>query len=170
MIQEDPFPGMLDMNKCKEFGVPRGPLLGKLKNGEDVQLDYGRIVRSSDVVGPEQEGRKVVILGDTCGSENMRHIAHGCDFLTHEATLADEQMAMAIDRGHSTPTMAAQFAKSIAAKKLVLTHFSARFVPQDHTEDETQTVEYLVKQAQQWHDNVEAANDLQTFDVPRRKL
>ena len=40
---------------------------------------------------------------------------------------ADDQQKQAISRGHSTPSMAAKFAKDVKAKKLLLTHFSNRY-------------------------------------------
>ncbi|XP_054716550.1 zinc phosphodiesterase ELAC protein 2-like [Uloborus diversus] len=42
-------PGDLSAEKCVDMGVPIGAVLLKLKNGEDVQLSCGRIIRSSDV-------------------------------------------------------------------------------------------------------------------------
>lgn len=47
-------PGQLLLEKCADFGVPVGPLLGDLKSGKDVTLPSGKIVYSKDVVSPEQ--------------------------------------------------------------------------------------------------------------------
>ncbi|KAL7736223.1 hypothetical protein ACLKA6_002902 [Drosophila palustris] len=44
-----PRPGALNLVKCVEQGVPPGPLLGQLKNGQDVTLPCGKVVHSSDV-------------------------------------------------------------------------------------------------------------------------
>ena len=60
------------------------------------------------------------------------------DVVIHEATNAflkgiDRQTDLrevtrdAVVHGHSTPQLAAQFAKSVRAKKLLLNHFSARY-------------------------------------------
>lgn len=64
-------------------------------------------------------------------------IAQNCDVLIHEATNAFmppfdtgdymEVQKYTISHGHSTPQMAGAFARSIGAKKLVLTHFSPRY-------------------------------------------
>lgn len=59
VFEEHPFPGKLDMNRCIELGVPKGPLLGQLKNGSSVCLPDGRIVSPEDVVGPPIPGRKI---------------------------------------------------------------------------------------------------------------
>ena len=39
-----PRPGKLDVDKCVELGIKPGPVLGKLKSGQDVTLDDGRLV------------------------------------------------------------------------------------------------------------------------------
>lgn len=65
-------------------------------------------------------------------------------------------MAMTIDRSHSTLTMAAQYTRSITAKKLNLTHFSAQYIPWDHVKGVKR------RQLSAWQ------HDLQIFDVPGR--
>lgn len=46
--------GKLLIDKCIDHGVPPGPLLDKLKNGMDVTIPDGTIVRSKDVVLPDR--------------------------------------------------------------------------------------------------------------------
>jgi len=55
-----PRKGRLDAEKCFDQGVPPGPLLGKLKAGEDVTLADGRVVKSCDVM--EDSGPKLSSL------------------------------------------------------------------------------------------------------------
>lgn len=57
-----PRPGSLCLERCVERGVPPGPLLGKLKAGEDVILSDGTLVRSADVRMPDDPGP--VFLGN----------------------------------------------------------------------------------------------------------
>lgn len=49
-------PGTLSLEKCVERGVTPGPLLGKLKNGHDVTLDNGTLVKADDVRGVSDPG------------------------------------------------------------------------------------------------------------------
>lgn len=51
-----PRPGTLNLEKCVEKGVKPGPLLGHLKNGVDVKLPDGTIVKADDVRGPSCPG------------------------------------------------------------------------------------------------------------------
>ncbi len=50
------------------------------------------------------------------------------DLVSHEATFADGMEQKARIAQHSTAPMAGAFARRIAARKLVLTHFSGRYV------------------------------------------
>lgn len=56
ICQCKPRPGALSMEKCLELGVPKGPLLGKLKNGETLTLENGVTVRPENVLEPGDPG------------------------------------------------------------------------------------------------------------------
>lgn len=48
--------GKLNLELCVEKNVPPGPLLGKLKAGEDITLADGTLVRAVDVKDPDETG------------------------------------------------------------------------------------------------------------------
>lgn len=54
--------GRLDLNKCIELKVPVGPLLKKLKSGEDIKLPDDRVIKHSDVCAPALPGDEVLII------------------------------------------------------------------------------------------------------------
>ena len=56
-------------------------------------------------MGAEKAGRHVVILGDTCNSQNMMQLCMNADVIVHETTLENELEENARDKGHSTPGM-----------------------------------------------------------------
>lgn len=56
ICQLQPRPGALNLDKCVRLGVPAGPLLGKLKAGEDVVLPNGNVVSSKEVREPDDAG------------------------------------------------------------------------------------------------------------------
>jgi ribonuclease Z len=56
-------------------------------------------------------------------------LARGADLLIHESTFSHAEAQMAIQRQHSTSTMAAQTALEAGVKQLVLTHLSPRYLP-----------------------------------------
>jgi len=57
-----PRTGRLNAEKCVDFGVPPGPLFGKLKAGQDITLPDGTIVRSSDVMGEDSSVSRSIVL------------------------------------------------------------------------------------------------------------
>ena len=100
-------------------------------------LEGGRTVTPREVLEDPIPGRKVCILGD-CSSPlpGLQGACQGADLLVHEATLGDQQREKAVERGHSTPGMAAEVARSCGVRRLVLYHFSQRFKPLATTGEE----------------------------------
>ncbi|MEW5840030.1 ribonuclease Z [Nitrososphaera sp.] len=148
-------PGAFNIGLVKKIGIPEGQLYSKLQHGHDVEFG-GKTIKSSDVVGPPRPGRKVGISGDTRPTEKLERFFAGCDVLVFESTYAHDKLAKAVETAHSTATEAATLARQAGAKKLFLTHFSARY-------DETSA---LVAEAAAIHGNVEAADDLKVVDIP----
>lgn len=130
-IEQKPLAGQLLIDKALALGVPKGPMLGKLKSGQDVVLADGTIVESAIVTSPPQKGFTITILGDTKFCQNAATLAQEADVVVHEATFDHATIHLAAQYGHSTNTEAAQIAKQAAAKQLLLTHISARFLAHD---------------------------------------
>lgn len=150
-VAERPRRGKLDAAKVRSLGLAPGPLYKQLARGEDVALPNGRgVVRAADVLGPARRGRKLTVLGDTSDASAMAPLAMDSDVLVHEATLEDGLVELAALRGHSTPSMAARFARDVRARRLLLTHFSNRYSSHADAEDgvrERPEVARMVKQA-----------------------
>ena len=119
--------GRFDPERARELGIPEGPLWGKIHRGEAVTLDGGRVIEPSELVGPRRPGRTVVITGDTRPCDTTTEAARGADLLVHEATFGDEEAERAVETGHSTAREAAGVAKRAGCRKLLLSHFSARY-------------------------------------------
>ncbi len=154
-LQENDRPGIFNVEEARRLGIPEGELYGRLQNGESINYG-GRIVRSEQIVGPSRRGRKVGISGDTRPTESLIQFFRGCDVLVFESTYGEEKKQKAIENWHSTAVEAATIARQSAAKKLFLTHFSARY-------DETSM---LVREAAAIHASVEAAEDLKVIEIP----
>ncbi|CAM3924715.1 ribonuclease Z [Cohnella lubricantis] len=150
-ISERPRPGRLDLAKLAQLGVPPGPLYGKLKLGEDIVLPSGETIRSVDVVGAPVPGRILTILGDTAPCEAAVRLAEDADLLVHEATFNAGLEEKAVAYGHSTIAQAAETAAQAKAKRLAVTHFSARYSEED--------VERFAAENQSIFPNIVAARD-----------
>ena len=153
-LEEFDRPGAFDIKEAKRLGIPEGELYSKLQHGHDI-THKGKKIISSQVVGSPRKGRKIGIPGDTRPTDNLAKFFRGCDVLVFESTYSQDKQQKAIENWHSTATEAATIAKKAGARRLFLTHFSARY-------DETSM---LVKEAGAVHPNVEAAEDLKIAEV-----
>ncbi len=155
---EDERPGRFDVDAAREHGVPSGPLFGRLQRGETVELDDGRIVEPSDVLGPARPGLKIAYCSDTVPCDSARELADGADVLIHEATYPAGNERKAHKRGHSTAADAARCAKESGAEKLILTHISQKYT----------NLEEFVAPAREIFENTVIAHDLMEVPVKRR--
>jgi len=157
VLKEHERRGRFDVEKARSLGVPEGPLWGKLTKGEDVKLSNGQTVRPSDLVGPARPGRLIALTGDTRPCAATVDAAQDADLLIHEATFGEEERERARDTGHSTAKEAAQVALAANAKRLLLSHVSARY---------SISADELVKEAREVFPNVTVAKDGMEVDVP----
>jgi ribonuclease Z len=115
-------------------------LLKEIKPNETFTFPDGTSFTGAEITENRPPSRKVVVLGDTCNSDMITDAAMDCNVLVHESTNAFfpeddfpryrnyvELEKETKFRGHSTPEMAGNFAASINAKQLILTHFSPRY-------------------------------------------
>jgi ribonuclease Z len=158
-IVEKDIQGQLLVEKLLEEGVKPGPIFKRLKDGETVELEDGRVLCGNDFIGPPQKGRIITILGDTRYCEASNQLAQDADVLVHEATFAAEDERQAHDYFHSTTEQAARIAVQANVKRLILTHISSRYQGDMYKE--------LLKEAQALFANTEIAMDLKHFPVER---
>ena len=138
--------GRFDPEIARSLGIPEGPLWGRLHKGEAITLEDGRTIDSSMLVGPTRRGRRVVVTGDSRPCEATVEASMGADLLVHESTFGDEEAARALETGHSTAREAATVAARAGVRRLVLTHFSARY-SRDPSELEREAKEVFAETA-----------------------
>ena len=163
-IEEKDRPGKFNLEKAKALGIPPGPIYGKLKQGQTITLEDGRIIKGTELCGAPETGRKVVYCTDTVFCDAAVELAQDADVLIHEATYAHQDAEMAFARLHSTSTMAAQVALLAGVKQLIMTHFSPRYTPFG-----TITLDNLKQEARAIFPNTKLAYDFYTYEVPRRR-
>jgi ribonuclease Z len=149
--------GRFDVDKARAAGIPEGPLWGKLTRGETIDLPDGRHLTPDTFVGPKRPGRSVVFTGDTRPCAAVVDAAQGADLLIHEATFGEEEKERAKETGHSTAREAAQVALAAKARRLVLSHVSARY---------SISADELVNEARAVFPQTTVAKDGMTVEVP----
>lgn len=143
----------IDMKKIKKFGIPAGPLLGKLQQGKTIELNGKKI--SPDDATFVEDGKKVAYITDTALCDNCYRIANDADILISEATYSSKLVGKSEEYGHMTAKQAAQIANKSNAKQLVLIHFSARYKNTQELEEDARDI----------FDNVICAKDFMRVDL-----
>jgi ribonuclease Z len=148
-------PGIFDIKKAIQLGIPEGKLYKQLQSGMDIIVN-GHKVRSSDVVGPRRPGRKIGISGDTRPTIKLSKFFENCDLLIFESTYGEGLRHKAIENFHSTSVEAAKLASNSGVRKLILTHFSTRY----------RQSKQLLEEARLVYENVDDAYDLKIIHLP----
>lgn len=135
-----------------DIPTPYYPLL---KRGIDYTDSEGKVYRASDLTTPAQAPRAYAFCSDTLNTKNYWSYIEKVDLLYHEATFLHEMLDRAEETYHTTALQAAEIAKAVNAKKLVIGHFSARYRDLQPLLDESRTV----------FANTELAIEGETFEI-----
>lgn len=120
-----------------------------LKKGLDVTLESGLVIKNKDVTTQPPLPKSYAYCSDTLPLKRLAELIPDVDVLYHESTYASDGEDMAKMFCHATSAQAAQVAKNINAKKLVLGHFSNRY----------ENLDGLLEEARQIFPNTELAFD-----------
>ena len=153
--QEKARPGSLDGEAARAAGITEGEHFEALKRREPVTLADGTVVSPDGLVGPERPGAAFAYVLDTMPCDGGRALARDADLVMHEATFEGQHTDRAHEVGHSTARQAAEVARDAGARRLLLTHFSARYNSTDQ----------LVTEARRVFTETEAAEELRRYDV-----
>ncbi|MBI4451014.1 ribonuclease Z [Candidatus Woesearchaeota archaeon] len=143
----------IDVDKIAKLGIPHGPLLGDLQDGKTI--DWKGKSLPPDEATYVVKGKKIALITDTLIVETCEKLAKDADLLVMESSYASDLKDMADARGHITALDAARLAARAGVKKLLLTHFSARYKNSLPLEQDARTA----------FDNVLAAKDLLRITV-----
>ncbi|MBW2973295.1 ribonuclease Z [Candidatus Woesearchaeota archaeon] len=122
----------------KKLGIPEGPLVGKLQQGKTITFKGKKI--KPEQVSIIVHGRIFGYISDTRPNKNCYKIAKDADILLCESTYSSEHKEKAEEYFHMTAVEAAQVASQSNTKKLILTHFSARYKDESVLEKDARTV------------------------------
>jgi ribonuclease Z len=142
--------------KAEQLQIPPGPWRRELVNGRTIQLQDGRTIIPDQVLGDERPGMRLVHVGDSGRTDNLRKICQGADLLVIEATYLNQEAEMAQTFAHLTARQAAELAQEVGVKHLILTHVSRRYRERD-----------ILAEARAIFPNTEVARDFDVYQVKR---
>ena len=143
-------------DKLAAYGVA-GPAISRLQQAGSLEVD-GRLVTVEDVSEP-RPGQRFAFIMDTRLCENVLRLADGADLLVIESTYLSGEAELARRFGHLTARQAARVAAECGVRKLVLTHFSQRYLEPERFHDEA---------AAEFSGEIVVAADLTRTAVPSR--
>ena len=143
----------VDMKKARKLGIPEGPLIGKLQQGESIEYNNKKI--KPDDVTYMEKGKTVSYVTDTVLCDGCYKTAENADLLICEATYSSKLVDKSEEYGHLTAKQAGQLANKANAKQLVLVHFSARYKNTQEIEEDARDV----------FDNVICAKDFMRIEL-----
>jgi ribonuclease Z len=116
----------MNKEKIKHLNIP--PIYFPLiKQGEYYRSPTGEVYTSEELTLPPRATRSYAYCSDTLYSDSYFHAIKNLDLLYHEATFMNDMSDRALETHHTTAAQAAQVAKNVNAKKLIIGHFSARY-------------------------------------------
>jgi ribonuclease Z len=142
--------------KLAEYGVT-GPAVGRVQRAGSLEVD-GRTVRLEDV-SEVRRGQRFAFVMDTRLCENVLRLAENADLLVIESTYLSSETELARRFGHLTARQAARVAAECGVRKLVLTHFSQRYLEPERFAEEA---------AAEFSGEIVVASDLARTPVPPR--
>ncbi len=111
-------------SEAKRLGID-GRMFSEIEKRGRITAN-GKTVRLSQIT-KTVKGKKVVYAADTRPVQSTLAAARDADLLIHDSSYASEDAELARSRMHSTAEEAAKIAKRAGAKRLLLTHLSARY-------------------------------------------
>ncbi len=118
-------------------------------------LADGRQVFPDHVLGPPKPGQRLSYIADTRPCDNAVLLARRADLLIHESTFGAEHGRRSAPQRARTSVDAARTRAGRRRRRLVLTHFSPRYVD----------LEPLRAEAAALFPNVEIATDLLELEI-----
>ncbi len=125
---------MIDFYNIPTWRIP------KIKQGEDFVTEEGEVIPNTRLTKANDTPKRFAYCSDTAYSEKIIPIIQGVDCLYHEATFMDDEQVRAKQTEHSTAHQAATIALKANVKKLIIGHYSARYIDQTALLNEAQSI------------------------------
>ncbi|MEM6965028.1 MAG: ribonuclease Z [Bacteroidota bacterium] len=148
-------PNSMRPDKIETYQIPFQDI-GGIKAGNDWLAPDGKLIPHAELTAPAPDPRAFAFCSDTAYTEDIIPIIKGVDLLYHESTFMHSEVAFAQRTGHSTAQQAATIAQKAEVGKLLLGHYSSRYVELDQ----------LLEEARNVFPNTELGLEGKRFNVP----
>ena len=156
LIEEKPKLRHINSEATQKFEVPHFKYL-EIKKGADFKIEStGEIIPNKELTRTATPSYKFAYCSDTAFCPKIIKWIEHADMLFHETTFMDKDQALADKTYHSTTIQAAEIAKSAHVNKLIIGHYSARYLNPDMLVDECKTL----------FSNTFGATDGKVFSLP----
>ncbi len=140
---------MIDFYKIPTWRIP------KIKQGEDFVTDDGETIPNKILTTAPETPKRFAYCSDTAHSDKIIPIIQGVDCLFHEATFMEAEQLRAKQTQHSTARQAAETAQKANVKKLIIGHYSARYIHQNE----------LLKESKAVFENTILGEDMTVYEI-----
>ncbi|HDP24399.1 MAG TPA: ribonuclease Z [Deltaproteobacteria bacterium] len=145
----------LNPEQLNDLGIT-GPDVGRIKR-EGRLSKGGKTIHLHEVSTP-LKGQVFSHIMDTGVCEGAHRLAADADLCVMEATFLSDREETAREYGHLTAAQTGSIAREAGVKKLVLTHFSQRYL----------SLELFAQEAGAFHDDIVIAQDGDVVFMPKR--
>ena len=127
LFREKPTPRHIRREMIDFYNIPISQI-NIIKNGGDYVTEEGEVIPNERLTTPSNPVRSYAYCCDTAPSRSILPLIEGVDVLYHDATFATSEAFRAQATFHSTAAQAAEIAAAAGVGRLVLGHYSSRYV------------------------------------------
>lgn len=152
LVREKPQPRKMLAEKIALYNIPFTAING-IKSGNDFVMPDGTIIPNDTLTLPPNASKAFAFCTDTAYLPSIVPLLEGVDLLYHEATFLHEMEEHATIAFHSTALQAAQIALDARVGKLLIGHFSSRYLDLSPLLEEARSVfpeTYLAIEGEKW--------------------
>jgi ribonuclease Z len=139
LVREKPRPRKLIAAQLERYNVPLKPRKD-IAGGSDFIQENGERIRNQELTEDPRQPRSYAYCSDTAFIAELPAIVQNVDLLYHESTFVQADVERAHRTKHSTAGEAAEIAKAAGVKRLLLGHYSARYVSLDEILSEAREI------------------------------
>lgn len=129
--------------------------INNIKSGADFVTAEDEVIPNTRLTSSPSPSRSYAYCSDTAYEESIVPYIKDVNVLYHEATFAESELIRAKKTAHSTARQAAEIARLAEVDKLVIGHFSSRYIKLDE----------LLEEAQEVFQNTELAFEGKTIEL-----